>query len=131
MQTSRLYCCHAVVHVGQIFARISAKLKCNQGDRCQTRIRTKCRTARDRTMSIGSRITSACTKVQVHYALCEKVPVDTHISTSANTKEIETERRTQRERERRERRKKNTASRDRNLHLFVGLQVVPGESRLT
>lgn len=55
----------------------------------------------------------------------------TYFSTSANTKEIETERRTQRERERRERRKKNTASRDRNLHLFVGLQVVPGESRLT
>ena len=55
----------------------------------------------------------------------------TYFSTSANTKEIETDRQTdrQRERERRERRKKiqRDRTRDRNLHLFVGLQVVPGE----
>ena len=74
--------------------------------------------ARDRTMSIGSRITSACTKVQVHYALCEKVPVDTHISQPVRTQKRQ--RQTDRQRERGEKgEKKYSEQRSRVIYISL------------
>ena len=129
MQTSRLYCCviFMVVHIGQISARISAnfKLKCNQRDRCQTRIRHEMpqHVTEQCQLGQGSRARAQKCKCTMHSV---KKFLLTHIFLNQCEHKRDRDRQTDREREERKE-KKNTASRDRNLHLFVGLQVVPGE----